>query len=278
MQGFQGVTGVPGSGGATGPAGPTAISTDAQNQSKLGSDNLVWTPPKIGKYRYYYCWHCDHPISTNQTTAAAGTGASAAQVTGEAGHPGIYNLVTGTTTTGSAYYASSTVADIQLGFFTKLAVRVVFKATYNWVTFGRWFFGLTDSLNTFPPVNGIIWWYDGSVGHAYLNRYNAGAATSTDLTTSLTSTGPGWLDWSIYWDSAGVKCRGGAYTGVTPPNPLFGPITTGLPATTTNLFWQVNVGNANDTASSSIGVDLVEICGELATPGGYRGEELVTAF
>jgi hypothetical protein len=47
IQGPQGTAGAQGATGATGPAGPTAVSTDAGNQSRLGSDTLIYTPGGI---------------------------------------------------------------------------------------------------------------------------------------------------------------------------------------------------------------------------------------
>jgi hypothetical protein len=46
-QGPQGTTGPKGDTGDTGPAGPTAVSTDAGNQSKLGTDSLIFTPAEV---------------------------------------------------------------------------------------------------------------------------------------------------------------------------------------------------------------------------------------
>ena len=44
IQGLQGVQGPQGTQGIQGPAGPSAVSTDAGNTSKLGTDNLIFTP------------------------------------------------------------------------------------------------------------------------------------------------------------------------------------------------------------------------------------------
>src|ERR1700746_3128765 len=44
MEGPAGAVGPPGSTGPPGPTGPTAVSTDAGNLARLGSDNLVLVP------------------------------------------------------------------------------------------------------------------------------------------------------------------------------------------------------------------------------------------
>jgi len=36
---------VPGTAGAQGPPGPTAVSANANNSARLGSDGLIWVPP-----------------------------------------------------------------------------------------------------------------------------------------------------------------------------------------------------------------------------------------
>ena len=46
--GAQGPKGDPGTAGAQGPPGPTAVSTDANNQAKLGTDSLIYVPPSSG--------------------------------------------------------------------------------------------------------------------------------------------------------------------------------------------------------------------------------------
>jgi hypothetical protein len=46
-QGPQGNDGPAGPAGAEGPAGPTAVSTDAGNLSKLGTDHLIFTPAEV---------------------------------------------------------------------------------------------------------------------------------------------------------------------------------------------------------------------------------------
>jgi hypothetical protein len=44
VDGVQGPAGVDGAAGPAGPAGPTAVSADAGNGSRLGSDGLLFTP------------------------------------------------------------------------------------------------------------------------------------------------------------------------------------------------------------------------------------------
>jgi hypothetical protein len=299
--GLFGATGTPGASGAAGATGPIKVSTDIQNQSKLGSDSKIYAPPKIGKYRYYYCWHCDHPASTNQNVVANGAGSSVGSIAPvDAYHPGQYNLVTGANlATAYAYYASSTVADIQLGFFSKLAFRCVVKAnTLAWgataATGGVAIFGLTDSL-TANPTNGIVLFYDSTAlgtGTWYLRTYNGGASSqiaiyqNPPLARSLEGDAPlerslssgTWSDIAIYWDSSGAKGRFDIWNGVSLPS-LSSTITTNIPPLTTNLFWEIAIRSTGASSpSSSCAVDLVEICGEYAPPGGYRGEDLVTAF
>jgi len=46
----QGATGATGATGSQGPAGPTAVSADAGNQSKLGSDSLLYTPGGVNGF------------------------------------------------------------------------------------------------------------------------------------------------------------------------------------------------------------------------------------
>ena len=48
IQGPAGADGVTGAAGVQGPAGPTAVSTDAENASRLGSDGLIYTPAASG--------------------------------------------------------------------------------------------------------------------------------------------------------------------------------------------------------------------------------------
>jgi hypothetical protein len=44
VDGRDGIDGAPGADGAVGPAGPVAVSADANNASRLGSDGLIFTP------------------------------------------------------------------------------------------------------------------------------------------------------------------------------------------------------------------------------------------
>jgi hypothetical protein len=307
--GGQGYLGIPGL------VGPTVVSTDSGNAATLGSDSRIFVPAialadntKNGllnqvsgsnrdlvdgtnncadaavrtswRKRYYYCWHCDHPASASQVLVASGTGASAGPIAPvDASHPGIYNLVSGTVGGGYAYYTSSSIADLQLGFFTKLALRVVFKATLGWAAGagGGVFISLTDTLGTTllgPTTNAIYYGYYGSNGNAYLYTYTASSGSGNQIGSGGLS---GWYDLALYWDSSGVRVRYGPWNGTTPPA-LYGPYTTKIPASTINLFWQIHISNAGLTTSSTLGVDLVEVAGEYATPGSFRGEELVTSF
>jgi hypothetical protein len=296
-QGYQGATGTTGTAGATGPAGPTAVSTDAQNQSKLGSDNLLWTPPKIGKYRYYYGWHCDHPTSQNQATGANGTGGGVTPLALAGGsavgrsHQGIYNITCGAIAGGYGYYASGAIADIQLGFFTKLAFRVVVNVLGippapggpNPDGYYYYYFGFADSVTAAPAANAMLIGFDPTVTRSNwtITCSNAGARTLTNSNVTLTSNQ--WYDVALYWDSNGLKARVGNWNGTTPPTTVVGPLTVNLPATTTNLFWVCSAWvqsypGAIYTSSYAYYLDLVEVCGEYTTPGGYRGEDLVTAF
>jgi hypothetical protein len=156
--------------------------------------------------------------------------------------------------------------------------------------------GLTDSL-TANPTNGIVLFYDsvaGGTGTWYLRTYNGGVSSqiviyaNPPLVRSLESDAPSergsltsgvWNDISIYWDSSGAKGRFDTWNGVNLPF-LSSTITTNIPPLTTNLFWEIAIRSTGASSPSvSCAIDLVEICGELATlGGGYRGEDLVTAF
>jgi hypothetical protein len=275
-KGLQGPTGPAGAGGAAGAAGPVTVSTDAQNQSKLGTDSGLWAPPKIGKYRYYYCWHFDHPLDGNFLTGV-GTGSTVApSAPTEAGHPGQIKLnqVAG----GSpCWIGSGAVADIQLSFFSKFAIRFVTKCpTLNYGiggTTGYVMVGLVDTKGTISIPNQVNIYYESSGGSTQL--YCTRASTSSSVSVSGVLGGGGWVDTAIYWNGTNVYARSGAYTG-SPPSTLYGPISTNIP-NTANLFWQVALIDGT-TGSASLLLDLIEICGELATPGGFRGEDLITNF
>jgi hypothetical protein len=291
--GAQGVAGIAGTAGTAGTAGPTAVSTDANNQSRLGSDNLLWTPPKIGKYRYYYCWHCDHPVSPNQTTGANGTGGGVTQLgpASVANHPGIYQVVCGAVAGGYGYYASNTVADIKPSYFTKLAFRVVFLMPTippapggpNPDGYYYYYLGFADSITTAPAANAMLIGLDPTVSRIYWTITCSKAGTRTITNTNIALNINQWYDVSIYWDSNGLKARVGNWNGTTPPTTVVGPYTTNLPATTTNLFWVCSAWVQSYAGALYLNnypfyIDLVEVCGEMITPGGYRGEDLVTAF
>lgn len=314
-----GSSGTQGGAGPVGAGGPRLVSADSGNTTRLGSDSLVYVPTTAlatsslngalnqvsgsirdlqdgtnndreieqavtFRKRYYYAWHCDHPLGTNQTSAVSGTGASIGPVASEANHPGIYNLVNGTTVNNYVYYASSTVADIQLGFFTKLAIRFVVKIDANPLSapdFVVWNFGLTDNLTTYSyGANSILCSYD----PAYFGIWSMNAlrtvsgGTKTDTKSNYYMQANVWADIALYWDASGVKLRAGNWNGITPPS-ITATTTATLPATTTNLFWYIAAFNGGaGTTTHSCKVDLVEIAGELATPLGFRGEELVTNF
>jgi hypothetical protein len=296
--------------GLPGAAGSAAVSADSGNRATLGSDSRIYVPASSSvladntrngllkqvsgstrdlvdgtnnvveaevratwKKRYYYCWHCDHPLSATQTTSLS-AGATATQVASQANHPGIYNLNTGATNGNFAAFASSTVADFQLGFFTKLAFRCVFNASAgaDWILIG-----FTDSLGTYPPVNGMIFLGDNNAGFSYVRAYNAGASTNLGSSGSSPS---GWWDCGLSWDATnGLRYRIGTWNGTSTPTLMVGgPTTSGLPATTVNMFWQV-MARTQVASASQLLVDLVEVCGEYASPGtSFRGEELITAF
>jgi len=271
-----------------------------------GSNNTAEIEVRASwKKRYYYAWHCDHPSGGNIVVAASGTGATAAPTTSEINHPGVYSLSNGTVASSYGYYASSSVADIQLGLFTKFAFRVVMKVNtvppamaypppYYYYAFGL----SSNSPATVPDTttstatplsDGIFIIFNNSFNpynHWYINCKNSASyLTTSNIDTGVTVT-PGWWDLSFYWDPTGsgafgnVKARVGPWNGTTPPT-LFGPYVNNVPFPTTNLYWMV--GSWTSAASSGwtaypIGIDLVEVAGEYATPGGFRGEELVTTF
>lgn len=298
--------------GPRGTTGPTAISTDAGNTATLGSDSRVFVPAfttlasasvngllkavsgstrdlvdgtnncaeaevrATWTKRYYWCWHFDHPLDGNFVTSV-GTGSTVAPFTPtDAGHAGQIRLnqVAG----GSpAYISSSSVADIQLSFFSKFAIRFVTKnLTLNYGiggTTGYVMFGLVDTRGTITPANQVNIYWESAGGST--NLYCTKAGTTSSIAVSGAFAGGSWADVAIYYDGTNVYARSGAYTG-SPPSTLYGPLSTNIP-TTTGLFWQValidgTTGNASQT------LDLIEIAGELATPGGFRGEELVTSF
>jgi hypothetical protein len=240
--------------------------------------------------RYYFSWHCDHPLSAHETNGITGNG-TVAPAAGEANHPGLYCLTSGVSpTAGTAYYASSTAANIQPAHFTKLAWRTVFRLDASTASGdGRgFFFGLSDSLGTLPPANGVGLLYDNSGGsRASLAAYSGGTATAlVNLYPMAGDTR--YFDFSLFWDQAnGVYFRMGLWNGISfPTDPggaggsYFGPFTAGLPANTTNFFWQLLTQSApNPPRYGMVAyIDLVEIAGEYATPGDFRGEELITNF
>jgi hypothetical protein len=315
-QGYLGIRGAP---------GPATVSTDSGNAATLGSDSRIFVPPialadntqngllrqvsgstrdlvdgtnncvDVGartswRKRYYYAWHCDHPPSATQYIQAGGSGSGVTQVASQANHPGIYQLLAnGTASTFFASYASNSVADIQLGFFTKLAFRCVFNAN-NLGPFvgqgGSWSMGFVDVLNTIAPTNGMWLAYTNTTGGAgiYGIYTNNGGTPANRYSPLPTFSDGNWWDVTLYWDSNGLKMRLGYWNGtsvpVSPTPVLYGPFTTGLPATTVNLFWEIKckVAPIGSAGPASGLIDLVEIAGEYATPGGFRGEELVTSF
>jgi len=335
-----GTTGFPGTVGAT---GPTAASADAANTATLGSDAKIYVPaPSLAstsasgllkqvsgstrdlvdgtnncaetevraswRKRYYYCWHCDHPPSASQYNVLTGAGSTFTQVASQANHPGIYQLAIGNVASASSYWASNSVADIQLNQFSKLAFRCVFNlygaySVYSpGSTAGYFTVGLVDTLNSPVPSNGIYFGYQsvfapllaadtqsdipiptplGAQNFTFYVYASAGGSQNINV-TNLTDNN--WYEFSFYWEAAtnSVKMRLGYPNGnaapVSPGTVFYGPYLTGAP-TTVPLYWTILLKNysLSPAAVTSL-VDLVEIVGEYATPGGFRGEELVTAF
>jgi hypothetical protein len=329
--------------GVQGPGAPSGVSTDSGNTATLGTDSKVYVPAtplasasvngllkqvsgstrdlidgtnnsrdievaSTWRKRYYFCWHCDHPLSGNELTGvyngdpqnpALGqitdivtprvAGASVGPVVSEAKHYGVYQLFTGDVSyyNAYAYYASNTVKDFSLTVFTKLAFRCVFKLPNGYGSgsnASQYVWGFCDTPATKSPSNAIylIISPDASYYRYYLCTIKSGALTNTNI--NMQGTFNSWEEVAIYWDANGAQLRFthlGTIPSPDPPSSLTGPVTTNVPIAATSMQWLVQAITyggpfIGQGTSGTINVDLIEVCGEYATPGDFRGEELVT--
>jgi hypothetical protein len=279
-------------GGAQGVQGPTAVSADAGNLATLGTDSLVSVQQNslsVGyAQRYYRFTDCDAPLTAANPSAVSGAGASITPAVGvTSSHIGLWSLASGTVANAYAGVSSNSLADLNLTIVSKLTFRTVFQTpgtlfsgASGTTTYGQFYFGFMDTLNVYlgSAANYITWRFAPDISANWVLHFaNAGVASQVISTVAVS--GATWYDLSIYWDSSGVKARCGIWTGTPPALLSGGPFTTNLPAASTNLYWQILIRNGTaGTTNRSMSVDLIEVCGEATTLGGFRGDQLLRNF
>jgi hypothetical protein len=217
--------------------------------------------------------------STSGTGALIGTGINPGTV--NTGHPGMWQMASGTSNSGYVVLLSSNVGpEFNLNVVSRLAYRFVFKTgpIIPAVSEAQYFFGWTDTVGTLSISNIVAWRFLPGSSPNWLLSVFSGASGSNTVSTAPAVTGNTWYDARIYWDNTGVTGKIGVYGGTLYATPK---ITANIPASTVSLYWQHGILNeASGTASYTIYPNLYEILGDAPVTGSHmlQGDNLLRYF
>jgi hypothetical protein len=249
--GATGTQGPIGPTGAQGPPGPTAVSADANNQAKLGSDSLIYVPAPGGPTSHYYDYDelVGGPkfLSLSNSGAAAAISAFAVGNWGS-GHQGIVQLSPGTAA--SAWARAYCGCPVYLGpnAFTWRATLIANSAAAAAAT--QHLFGFSNSPGpVLSAANYYVIFYFLRSQLANWQYYvrNAAAVTAGDTGVAGFNV---WADLKIVATSTSVQF----YVNGN----LIATVTTNIP-TGQPLYPYVAVSSSTDTANYGLVLDAVEI-------------------